>query len=177
MGKQRELMGGPLNFLISYYLSSNIHLNLYFVLVSGFVPSIWNKDLKTPLIKASKSGERVEHLRPITLLPILLKGFERWCNHLTKCQYVPHEAQGGFRKGYKCIQRVFILLTIVQKQLLLNRASLWACFVDFSQFFDSVRHECVAHQMAKRQIREYLIKAFLAMYEQSGAFVMLKGKT
>ena len=59
------------------------------LMAAAYIRRVWNRDLKIPSVKPMKSGVSVAHLRPITLLSIILKSFERWCVFLTEKDYTP----------------------------------------------------------------------------------------
>ena len=121
-----------------------------------YIPKIWNLDINTPIIKLQKSGSVPSHLRSTTLLSSILKFFKRWCAHLTEEDHTISEAPGGFRKGYNCVQRSFILLSSAAKKILFERTCLLKCFITCQRFFVSIRHECVAAQMSRTRIRAHL---------------------
>ena len=45
--------------------------------------------------------------------------------------------QGGFTKGKRTVDNIFIIKTCVDKYLKVKRGKLYWCFVDFGKAFDS----------------------------------------
>ena len=47
--------------------------------------------------------------------------------------------------------------------------------VDYSTFFDTVRHEFLAEDLASHEVPPVLVKAVMSMYENAGFRVRMKG--
>ena len=56
------------------------------------------------------------------------------------------ETNGGFLKGRRTSDNIFILNGIIQKQLLLGRR-LYVCFVDFSSAFDKINRHILFYKL------------------------------
>ena len=85
------------------------------------------------------------------------------------------EHQAGFKKGYSCTGRLFLLRGLLEEQLFLKH-NVYAVFIDFSSFFDTVRGEILCAKLCDRNIPEYLIRAIYGMLRDVKATVQMKGK-
>ena len=91
--------------------------------------------------------------RPISLLSAIYKLFtgclhKRLKNWLDVNSLLPEE-QAGFRSGYSTMDNIFILDTLIQKQLSKKRGKLYVFFVDFSAAFDLVNREHLYEALGK----------------------------
>ena len=50
--------------------------------------------------------------------------------------------QNGFKKNMRTEDNLFILKTIIHDTNTVNKKTLYACFVDFSKFFDTIKEIC-----------------------------------
>ena len=106
-------------------------------------PTAWAEGLKSAV---HKSGCRntPNNYRGITILGMFAKIFEILINN--RFQYVNETfnkvdtSNGGFLKGSRTTDNIFILNGLVQRQLTLNKP-LYLCFVDFSKAFDMINRD------------------------------------
>ena len=92
------------------------------MLRAGLTPNKFDHDLKKPFTKAGKLGLTPKELRPITLLCEILKMLEAWLHSILIEHFKGSEEQAGFKKGYSCVGRLFVLHTLVRKVILKTNA-------------------------------------------------------
>ena len=114
-------------------------------LSTGVYPDIWKQANVTPVHKKG-SKQLVFNYRPISLLPICGKLFERIVfkytyNHLISNNLITMN-QSGFRPGDSTINQLIELVNVIHKSFD-QRESLevGAVFLDISKAFDKVWHE------------------------------------
>jgi hypothetical protein len=110
---------------------------------SGIFPHSWKQAIVVPVHKKGNYFD-IANYRPIALLPLLSKVFEKTIN-LQLCDYLSssailHDAQHGFRKSRSCESA---LLRITKLLFGARIAGLWSCLVtiDYSKAFDTLDHE------------------------------------
>ena len=143
-------------------------------LKSGTTPDQWDKDLKVPLPKPGKPLDKPNSLRPITLVNVVMKQYEQWLISLLNQYCTTSEYQAGFKQGYSCTGRLFLLRGLVEQQLS-TRSCICAVFIDFSSFFDTVRGEILCFGLCERGVPEYLVRAIYGMLKDVKACVQMKG--
>jgi hypothetical protein len=94
--------------------------------------------------KPGKNLSEVESYRPISLLPIMLKLFEKLTCILNPLEKHPY--QFGFRKSHSTIDKVHRINDIVEK-LFENKGVCSAIFLDIAQAFDIVWHTGLLHKL------------------------------
>ena len=138
------------------------------------------KDAKIIPIPKTKDASHPQHLRPISLLPVLSKPLEK---HIHKHMYdylnaldLLHQYQSGFRPLHSCHTALVHLcdnwLTAINDNKLVGTV-----FLDFKKAFDLVNHKTLLLKLReyfpKSQLNE-LMTSYLAERHQ---YVYLNGKT
>ncbi len=103
---------------------------------TGEIPTEWQEAIIVPIYKAGDYN-KAENYRGISLLNTAYKILAMIVNErLTKWaeegEVLP-ENQAGFRKGRGTRENIFILHSLVEKQLRRKRGKLYAYFVDLRQ--------------------------------------------
>lgn len=135
--------------------------------------------LKTAKIQPIfKNGKRdaIENHRPISILPVLDKIFEkllfsRIYSFVTKYSLLAHN-QYGFRKGLSTSHATLKLLEDVLPAFSRNSFSA-SIFIDFKKAFDTVNHEILLQKMNKmgfRGVTNDLLRSFLSGRKQYVVF-------
>lgn len=121
---------------ITYIFNAVLRLNTF--------PAQWKIAQIILIPKPGKPPHDVSSYRPISLLPILSKVFERLLLHriqptLTERNIIPRH-QFGFRKQHATVEQVHRIVDIISKSLE-EGSYCSAAFIDISQAFDKVWHE------------------------------------
>ena len=131
----------------------------------GVVPLQWKEARVTPVPKISKPS-KPEHFRPISLLSILSKLFEKHvhsiiCDHLVENNLMS-DRQWGFRAGRSTVSA--LLSTIDDWQVELDNGNdICAVFFDFCKAFDSVPHLPLLEKLIKLHLSPHLV-SWIANY-------------
>ena len=108
---------------------------------TGCFPAQWKVSQIVTILKPGKPADEVTSYRPISLLPILLKLFEKL--FLTRLQPLLHEQwtipdhQFGFRQKHATIEQVHRVTNAITEALETHKYCT-AAFLDISQAFDKV---------------------------------------
>lgn len=128
-------------------------------------PSCW-KEAKVILIpKPGKSRQFPENFRPISLLPILSKMFER----LFLARISPfledfiRPEQFGFRKGHSTVQQIVRVVNMLVDNANLNLCSA-GVLLDVSKAFDKVWHDGLLYKLIESPVPDaavHLLRSYL----------------
>lgn len=137
------------------------------VLRVGYYPCQWKVSQIILIPKAGKKPEELNSYRPISLLPVLSKAFEklllRRLTPILESRKLIPDHQFGFRSAHGTIEQVH---RIVKKiSLALERKSyLSAAFLDVSQAFDKVWHEGLIYKIKRQLPHSFLpiLKSYLS---------------
>ena len=127
------------------------------------VPSSFKTAQIIMLLKPNKPDEDVSSYRPISLLPIIAKLFEKVIiKRLKPLLNIPN-FQFGFRNNHSTIDQVHRITNVIE-QALEQKKYCPAVFLDVSQAFDRVWHEGLIHKMSKILPRNYckLMESYLS---------------
>jgi hypothetical protein len=132
-----------------------------------YIPKAW-KEAKIILIpKDGKDPTRTSSYRPISLLPILSKIYERLLlpslkNDLEELALIP-DHQFGFREKHSTIEQVHKIVNVI-KQALESKSYCTGIFLDVAQAFDKVNHNGLLEKINNLLPRKYhqLLTSYLA---------------
>lgn len=131
-----------------------------------YVPQLWKLAEVIMIPKPGKPAEELASYRPISLLPVLSKLFEKLLHkRLMKIvedfNLIPAH-QFGFRQKHSTIDQVHRITSIIEKALE-ERKVCSAIFLDVTQAFDKVWHEGLNHKLRKMLPAQYaeLLESYL----------------
>ena len=75
--------------------------------------------------------------------------------------------QGGFRKNYRTVDKVFMMKTILKKYIYKEKRKVYACFVDFKKAFDSVWRSALFIKLQSVGIRGKLYNIIHDLYSNT----------
>ena len=143
------------------------------ILQTGKYPYKWASSVIQPIYK---SGNRnlPSNYRGISLITCIGKLFTRIINERLKKwaenSNILCKEQFGFQKGKRTTDALFILTTLIQKQIS-NKKQLYCCFVDFNKAFDSVSHDLLWAKLTEQGVNPQLIKLLKSYYSKSKSCV------
>lgn len=150
------------------------------VLRSGVYPDEWAQGYISPLFKSGNPFVK-DNYRGITITSCLGKLFNSIINSrlekfLSENRKIP-EAQIAYKANSRTSDHVFLLKTLVDKRLKLERKQLFACFVDFKKAFDSVQHEALFLKLARIGIGGKIQCLIKDMYKKTRLCVKINKQT
>ena len=156
-GRMIELCGDTLSPPLSIIFSN--------IFETGIFPSLWKSANVTPVHKKD-SKQIVKNYRPISLLPIFAKVFERILfvqiyNHLTSNNLITKN-QSGFRPNDSVTNQLLYLVHTIHSSLDVNLDVRYV-FLDMSKAFDKVWHEGLLYKLKQNGIEGKLL-ALLESY-------------
>ena len=126
------------------------------ILTTGIYPDLWKQANVTPIHKKD-SKQLVKNYRPISLLPICGKLFERIVfkylyNHLVSNDLITKN-QSGFRPGDSTVNQLIDLSNDIHKSFDdRNSLEVRAVFLDISKAFDKVWHDGLIFKLQKNGV-------------------------
>ena len=118
--------------------------------VSMLYCHLWKVSQIVTILKPGKPAECVKSYRPISLLPVLSKVFEklfitRTQPTLQSTQIIP-DRQFGFRRKHSTVKQVHRITNIIHRALE-NKQYCTAAFLGISQAFDKMWHEGLLYKL------------------------------
>ncbi|KAL4104035.1 hypothetical protein QTP88_019348 [Uroleucon formosanum] len=144
---------------------SRLWLARFFTSVAnkGTLPKAWREAKVVAILKPNKPGNDPRNYRPISLLSVIYKLFERLLLRRMSPlldRTIPME-QAGFRSGRNCCEQVLALTTYVENSFQ-NKLKSGAVFLDLSAAYDTVWKRDLLLKLAKN----LRYKATLRLLEQ-----------
>ena len=127
-------------------------------LEQGTVPQDWKLANVVPVYKKSDK-EHTENYRPISLLPIISKVFERsiFMNIRRQFSRAIHDHQHGFLQGKSCVTN---LLEVCPSACLDTGGQVDILYLDMSKAFDRINHKRLMEKLANSGIGGNLLNWF-----------------
>ena len=138
----------------------------------------WEESLWTAVYKA---GYRLDpnNYRGITVLPIFSKileiAFHDHVQMVREAFGLQDEYNGGFVKGNMTADNMFILNSLIQRQIL-NGETLMVCFVDFSKAFDLISRNSLFYKIIKYGMHGRMIDTMRILYSKTHFRVKCNGQ-
>ena len=141
-------------------------------------PDAWAEGLRTSVFKA---GDKLnpDNYRGITVLPIFEKIFEimaqRRIEFINDAFDRTDKYNGGFLKGSRCSDNLYILSSLIERQVNLGQ-SLIVCFIDFSKAFDLINRDILFYKVIKSGLSGRIIDTLRDLYKKTAFRIKHKGK-
>ena len=150
-------------------------------LASGVFPNHWKKGNIVPI---HKKGDKsiVKNYRPVSLLPILSKLFEKCIYDTLYSYFESHnlfsECQSGFRKGDSCVSQLLSITHNIFKGFDASPSSLdtRGVFLDISKAFDRVWHDGLIFKLKCYGVNGPLLSLLRSFLSGRVQRVLLDGK-
>ena len=78
--------------------------------------------------------------------------------------------------NYSCTGRLFALTGMLEEKCRSSSKGVYAVFIDFSSFFDTIRGEVLCYKLVERNVPEYLVRAIYGMLKDVKASFVMSGK-
>ena len=133
----------------------------------SYFPEEWKLGIITTIAKPNSDSTKAENYRPITLLPVLGKIFEKLIKSRMEQSFgsrIPQN-QFGFRQNSSTIHPLIILTSNVQITAKKGNNTA-ALFLDIKKAFDSVWHEGLIFKLLMIKCPTYLIKIIISFLEK-----------
>ena len=119
---------------------------------SGKFPEEWALGVIVILFKEGTKSD-LNNYRGITLLSMLGKILEgilssRLWEVVNRFEILA-ESEAGFRQGYRTIDHLFALTTVIDHYTTKNKKPLSLCFINFRKAFDKIDHELLWRKISK----------------------------
>lgn len=127
-------------------------------LKNHIIPDTWKHGILIPIPKSELDNTRIQNYRPITLLPVLSKVFERIIKNRLEKLVGPHipAYQFGFKLKHSTMHPRFVLTNNIQTTHLDDGRT--AClFMDINKAFDSVWHAGLLYKLHKLNTPKHLL--------------------
>ena len=121
----------------------------------------WREGVVVPVVKKGV-GKRVEDYRGVTLTQTAYKVYasvlaERVREEVEGKKLLP-PSQAGFRRGMGCIDKIYVLNHLINRQVTRKERRMVIFFIDLKAAFDSVDRVVLGKAMRKRGVREGLVE-------------------
>ena len=148
------------------------------IIESRDFPDIWAEGLRSVIFKA---GQRniVKNYRGMTVLSIFAKLFEILVHSrmtfLNEAFCKVDEFNGGFLRGCRTTDNMFVLNGLVQRQIAIGK-SLYICYVDFSMAFDLVNRHILFYKLITQGWSGRVIDTMRNFYSKTYFRIKLNGR-
>ena len=141
-------------------------------------PSDWTVGLRSAIHKAGVKSSTLNY-RGITVLPMFEKLFEilvqKRIEFIDEAFDNSDRYNGGFKKGSRCADNIFILLGLIHRQLSLGLI-LILILVDFSKAFDRINRAILFYKIKRSGLRGRVIDTLINLYSKTCYRVKHQGK-
>lgn len=148
-----------------------------FCLKKSYFPNIWKIGKVIPIPKPGKDSSLLENFRPISLLSIFGKIFERIIlhrirRHLETNEIIPHQ-QFGFQQSLSTSHQLYRICHSI-KQNLNDKKSTAMIFFDVEKAFDKVWHTGLLIKLISFQFPNYIIQIISSYLKDRKFFVQIQ---
>jgi hypothetical protein len=147
------------------------------IIVHGFVPDHFGLSAVIPTVKSNiKSVNDITNFRPISIMPIISKVFEKCVANILNEYFVFNDNQFGFVRNGGCGKALFAFKNIVN--YFNERGSkVLCCSLDLTKAFDRINHYALLKAMHQKGMPVYMIKLFADWWGKMKDVVMWRGKS
>lgn len=143
-------------------LDLQIHLHIIkiyeFCLVNQYIPEEWKLGTIVTIPKPNTDHAKATNFRPITLLPVIGKNFEKLIKKKIE-ESVGHripDYQFGFKPKCSTLHPLVTLVNNIETTKL-NGGKTTALFIDIEKAFDSIWHKGIIYKLYKLDCPKYII--------------------
>ena len=153
-----------------------LHLIFSSCIESGIFPTEWKMANVVPI---HKRGNKQNNYRPVSLLPIFRKIFERLIYNEMYSFFTENDLissnQSGFKQGDSCINQLLSITHDIY-QSLDQGYEVRGVFLDISKAFDKVWHKGLIHKLKQNGIGGPLLKLLTDFLKSRKQRVVLNGQ-
>ena len=178
--KSAEMDSLPVEFfkVSNGIISRHITEIFNYIITTRKFPEIWTTGLRSAIHKAGlKLNTKI--YRGITVLPVFEKIFEiavqRRLEFVSDAFDKTDRYNGGFLKGSQTSDNIYVLSSIIERQLTLGQ-NLIVCHVDFSRAFDSVNRNILFYKIKHSGLRGRVIDTLQNLYSKTSYRLKYNGK-
>ena len=159
-------------------LLEDITLILNYFIDNENFPEQWSEGIRSSIHKAGSKLETGNY-RGITVLPVFEKIFETAVHR--RLEFIDNtfsrtdKYNGGFSKDSQTSDNIFILHSLIKRQLLLNKGVI-IVWVDFSQAFDIMNRAITFYKIIKSGLHGRVINTLRNLYTKTVFRVKHEGK-
>lgn len=155
-------IGSKILRLISPTITPHLTYLFNACIARGIFPDIFKKALVVPIFKAGNPST-FNNYRPISLLPILSKIFEKavyqQISHYLNSNSILYNKQFGFRKNHSSYMPISLIYDQITSSLV-SKKHCATVYLDFSKAFDTVNHSILLSKMKHYGIRNLELNFF-----------------
>ena len=155
-----------------------LHLIFSSCIESGIFPTEWKMANVVPIHKRDDK-QNVKNYRPVSLLPIFGKIFERLIYNEMYSFFIENDLissnQSGFKQGDSCINQLLSITHDIY-QSLDQGYEVRGVFLDISKAFDKVWHKGLIHKLKQNGIGGPLLKILTDFLKSRKQRVVLNGQ-
>jgi hypothetical protein len=141
---------------------------------SGLFPSAWKIGKIFPIAKPGKDSSSSDSYRPITLLPIIGKIFEKIILsrilEFAEENHILRDQQFGFRAKHSTTQQIMRIVETVSLRFNEDKSTAMT-LLDIEKAFDSVWHEALLHKIHSYGFPMYLVKIVMSFLANRRSYV------
>ena len=147
------------------------------IIETSTYPSVWKTAIVRPIPKV-RNPSRISDLRPISILPVMSKIFEkivasRLREHLRRHDILP-ESQSGFRPGYSCTSALLHVTDDILRAADDGKITALV-LLDFSKAFDTLHHGTLLSILHFIGLSDHAVKLIKDYLEARDQVVVLNG--
>ena len=144
----------------------------------GIFPDDWKKENIVPIFKKGDK-QNIKNYRPVSLLPICSKIFERIIYDNMLKYFLDNNLislkQSGFRTGDSCINQLLSITYDIFTSFN-NGLEVRGVFLDISKAFDKVWHDGLIFKLKQNEIKDKLLCILIDFLNNSQQRVVLNGQ-